>query len=237
LKSVDDTISANTLFAIKHGIYDRFKGRVDEIRNIFYMYVSDYLNAGYETPNLESLQEFCKDGKLDDELSYVLTLYQSAYITAFDVKELAYLRLKGFAVESDFDSASDDDVVPLALKKAAQSKVNDIQCGANFVMRMADKTRQSVIATLNGSLGWLSDGYVSESIASSTISLEDIINGEPMTVYIAVPPVNLNSHAPLLRMWIGIMLNAVATRRLRPENRTLFMLDEAAQLGTLDGLR
>ena len=64
-----------------------------------------------------------------------------------------------------------------------------------------------------------------------------MIDGEPMTIYIIIPPTKLESHRSLLRLWIGTLLMAITMRKEQPPQRTLFIVDEAAQLGPLAVLR
>jgi len=52
-----------------------------------------------------------------------------------------------------------------------------------------------------------------------------------------IPPHLLAAQGRLLRLWVGAMMNAIMRRRARTETSTLFLLDEAAQLGPLDELR
>jgi len=47
----------------------------------------------------------------------------------------------------------------------------------------------------------------------------------------------LQSHGRVLRLWIGALIQLLLRRRGKPEKSTLFLLDEAAQLGKLDQLR
>lgn len=47
----------------------------------------------------------------------------------------------------------------------------------------------------------------------------------------------LSSHGRFLRLWISALTNLIMRRRNHPEKSTLFILDEAAQLGPLDELR
>jgi type IV secretion system protein VirD4 len=64
-----------------------------------------------------------------------------------------------------------------------------------------------------------------------------VIDGAPMTIYIVIPPTKLESHRSLLRLWIGTLLMAITMRKEQPPQRTLFIVDEAAQLGHLAPLR
>jgi type IV secretion system protein VirD4 len=58
-----------------------------------------------------------------------------------------------------------------------------------------------------------------------------------LSIYVVIPPEKLDSHRALLRLWVGTLLTAVSRRRHVPNQRTLFLLDECAQLGSLPALR
>ena len=77
---------------------------------------------------------------------------------------------------------------------------------------------------------------VARSMENSTISLRRVLAGEPITLYIIIPPEKLHSHRALLRLWVGVLLNTILKRQFQPEHRTLFILEEAAQLGTFPPL-
>jgi type IV secretion system protein VirD4 len=55
-----------------------------------------------------------------------------------------------------------------------------------------------------------------------------------MTIYLVLPPEKLLSHRGLLRLWVVTLLTVVMRRARLPKMRTLFLLDEASQLGSLD---
>src|SRR3546814_1385509 len=68
----------------------------------------------------------------------------------------------------------------------------------------------------------------------SSIDFDAVTRGDPLTIYIVMPPHMLGSHGRLLRLWVGALMTAIMRRRARPEASTLFVLDEAAQLGTFN---
>ena len=51
-----------------------------------------------------------------------------------------------------------------------------------------------------------------------------------MTFYLMIPPSKLHSHRSLLKLWVGTLFSAILSRQQQPELRTLFLLDEVAQL-------
>ena len=56
---------------------------------------------------------------------------------------------------------------------------------------------------------------------------------ELLAKFLCIPPDKLTSHKALLRMWIAALLTTVLRREKCPEKKTLFILDECAQLGTM----
>ncbi len=100
-----------------------------------------------------------------------------------------------------------------------------------------EKTRASIMATAHAHMGFLRSPAVHASLTSSTIPLDDITAGAMQTIYIILPPDKLITHGKLLRLWIGVMLSAVARRRRAPQQPTLFLIDETAQLGPMTELK
>ncbi len=64
-----------------------------------------------------------------------------------------------------------------------------------------------------------------------------LARGEPITVYVCIPAPKLLSHAPLVRLWLSMLMNVLSERRVRPKTPTLVMLDEVAALGAMDAVR
>ena len=118
------------------------------------------------------------------------------------------------------------------------------KCGNDFVRQgcaikdtAEAKVFASILSTAQSHTDFLRSAGAQETIIHSTIDLDAITRGEPMSIYIVVPPEKLESHGKLLRLWIGVLISAITRRRQRPALPTLFVLDEAAQLGPLKQLR
>jgi type IV secretion system protein VirD4 len=93
-----------------------------------------------------------------------------------------------------------------------------------------------VLSTARTFLTAITSDQVADCLADSTIALPDVMRGAPQSIFITVPPEKLASHRCLLRLWVGVLLTTVMRRKRIPKQRTLFVLDEAAQLGTFDPL-
>ena len=78
---------------------------------------------------------------------------------------------------------------------------------------------------------------VRAALGPSTFDLADWMRGAPLDIYLIFPPDKLDSHRGLLRLWLGTLLAVLLRRTEVAEPKTLLLLDEAAQLGTLPHLR
>lgn len=108
---------------------------------------------------------------------------------------------------------------------------------ASGFISIAEKTRDGILVTAQSYLAQLTSESLLASLTQSTIDLSQIQDTEDYTLYLVIPPTKLASHAVLLRIWVAVLMHAVMERRSLPSRRTLFMLDECAQLGQLDELK
>jgi len=99
--------------------------------------------------------------------------------------------------------------------------------------RMAD----SILAMAQTNLSFLGSETVRRATQGSSFDPKAITRGDPVSVYLIIPPEKLESHAPLLRIWIAALMKLILNRREKVERQTLFILDEAAQLGHFPPLR
>ena len=113
----------------------------------------------------------------------------------------------------------------------------DRAAAASILEIQASNTRAGILSTAASQLSFLRGPPVHESIAQSSIRLDDVVRGRPQTIYLVVPPDRLVSHGKLLRLWLGTLMTVLARRRRIPEKPTLLIVDEAAQLGPMDELR
>lgn len=95
-------------------------------------------------------------------------------------------------------------------------------------------TFSSIVTVARHQVSALCKGAASRCLKQTTFSLLDFIAGKPMTLYLVLPPDKLFSHRKLLRLWVGGILRLLLNRKGAPKHSTLMLLDEAAQLGTLE---
>jgi type IV secretion system protein VirD4 len=95
----------------------------------------------------------------------------------------------------------------------------------------------SILSIAEDAVGFIRGPQVGASVDRSSFDLAGVTRGDPLAIYLVVPPHHLESHGRLLRMWIMALLKLLTRRQGRPKRTTLFILDEAAQLGPLAELR
>jgi type IV secretion system protein VirD4 len=74
---------------------------------------------------------------------------------------------------------------------------------------------------------------VVHSLCESSFNLKDLKSGK-LSVFLVLPAAELAMYSRLLRVWIGTFIRAMVKIPGKTANPTLFMLDEAANLGRMD---
>ena len=128
-----------------------------------------------------------------------------------------------------------DDLKRLA-EEMLRSEDADVRLISGMVSTSADKVDASIRGVAQEGMEFLR-GATGDAVSQSSFEVSAVTEGEPMSIYIVIPPDKLESHAQLLRIWIGALFSLIMRRRGPMDRRTLFILDEAAQLGHLSLLR
>ena len=108
---------------------------------------------------------------------------------------------------------------------------------AGLVLNPAAETFGGYWAFAQMQTGCFKGELVGECIDTSSFSLQELVDGAPLSIYIVIPPEKLEAFGNLLKVWLSVMIAALTHRRRKPKRPTLFILDEAAQLGTMPQLR
>ncbi|HEY1598685.1 MAG TPA: type IV secretory system conjugative DNA transfer family protein [Pirellulales bacterium] len=98
------------------------------------------------------------------------------------------------------------------------------------LLQMPEVTRGGVLATTQSYLKAFLSPQVSRTLKQSSFPLKSVVDGDPIDIYIILPPYRIHSHKSLIKLQVAVLLTAVLSRRHRPALRTLFILDEIAQL-------
>jgi type IV secretion system protein VirD4 len=141
-----------------------------------------------------------------------------------------------------FDLFNSDDVVyqlAVYLDGKGEKKVKNRAARAafsSFISLPERDTRPSVLGTIQTYLRLFDSDLTRRLTDTSSIDIDALIAGAPMSLYIIVPPYRLAAYKPLLRMWLSGLILAMTRRKTLPQERTLMLVDEAGQLGRMDVL-
>lgn len=131
-------------------------------------------------------------------------------------------------------AAADPSDMARRMLESAHPEVRRI---ARMLNIAAAETLGGIISFAQEMVDFLRGDLVQASVASTSFDLDEVTRGAPLSIYLVLPPHMLESHARLLRLWLGALIACFTRRRARPPLSTLFVLDEAAQLGELPQLR
>ena len=129
------------------------------------------------------------------------------------------------------------DEMGVTLSSMSRSRFPLVKSTPTIISHTADRMADSILAMSQTNLSFLSSDTVSKATGKSSFDPGAITRGDPVSVYLIVPPEKLESHAPLLRIWIAALMKLILNRRAKVARPTLFILDEAAQLGHFPPLR
>jgi type IV secretion system protein VirD4 len=144
------------------------------------------------------------------------------------------------AVGTVIDSLYADDVdyaiaVRLDTHKFENTLARQELCA--YLQHESDRCRPSVRSTAQSMLKCLGSKAVRRALSSTSFDLLGWLRGDPIDIYLIFPPDKLDSHRALLRVIVGSLVAVLLRRQVIPENRTLLLLDECAQLGSLGLLK
>jgi type IV secretion system protein VirD4 len=105
---------------------------------------------------------------------------------------------------------------------------------ASFLQISADNTRDGILSSAQSHLRLFDSQMIRRLTDTSSMDVVALALGEPMTLYIIVPPLRLNAYSPILRMWLSGLIMAMTQRSEPPAERTLMLCDEMGNLGRID---
>ena len=139
-----------------------------------------------------------------------------------------------------FDLFTADDVTLLFATLLDEKET--VRCRAartaflSFLQLPDTGTRPSVLGSVQTHLRLFDSDLIRRLTDTTSIDLDAFIAGEPMSLYIIVPPHRIAAYSPLLRVWLSGLILAITQRTFPLEERTLVLCDEAGNLGRLDTL-
>jgi type IV secretion system protein VirD4 len=107
---------------------------------------------------------------------------------------------------------------------------------SSFLQLPSENTRPSVLGATLSHMRLFDSDLARKLTDTTTIDIDALIKGEPMSLYIIVPPLRLTAFRPLLRAWLSGLILALTLRETPPQHRTLMICDEVGSLGRIDAL-
>ena len=107
---------------------------------------------------------------------------------------------------------------------------------SSYLQLPSENTRGGVLGTAQTHLRLFDSDMMRRLTDTSSMNVEALVGGEPMTIYIIVPPLRLTAYRPVLRVWLSSMILAMTQRPAPPKERTLMLCDEVGNLGKIDAL-
>ena len=101
---------------------------------------------------------------------------------------------------------------------------------------LPETTRGCVLSSTVEHLRLFGSATVNRCIRTTSCDLDALLAGDPISIYVIVPPYRMAALRPLLRLIVSSLLNFLFMRDASPAHRTLMLVDEAYQLGRLDAL-
>ncbi len=139
-----------------------------------------------------------------------------------------------------FDLFTTDDVVyRIAVLMDDREKLRNRAARAAFAsfLQLPERdTRPSVLGSVQAQLRLFDSDLTRRLTDTTSLDLDAVIAGEPMSLYLIVPPLRLSAYRPLLRLWLSGLILALTQRKAEPEHRTLMLCDEIGNLGRIDAL-
>ena len=116
-----------------------------------------------------------------------------------------------------FDLFNDNDVTyKIATMLDEKDMVRNRAAYAAFAafLQLPDReTRPSVLGTTQTHVRLFDSDLVRRLTDTTTINLDALINGEPLSLYIIVPPTRLHGFSPLLRLWLSGLILTLTQRK------------------------
>ncbi len=146
-------------------------------------------------------------------------------------------QLPGAVAAASEDQGTHDKASDTLLNRLRSSKHSEVRRLAAILLTPARETFGGIAAFAEEMLGFLRGEPIRTALSRTTFPLDFVTLGAPLSIYLVLPPHMLESHGKLLRIWVSALMQAITRRQRKPEQNTLFILDEAAQLGPLAQLR
>lgn len=124
------------------------------------------------------------------------------------------------------------DEFTLYMTKVRASAIPLVRDNAGSFTNPASEEVGSIISTACGHLDWLLEPELADFVSESEFDFAELRRG-PMTVYLIVPPRELDSYSRFVRVMVQALFNAMSEAPGDGQHNVLIVLDEQAKLGRM----
>jgi type IV secretory pathway TraG/TraD family ATPase VirD4 len=148
--------------------------------------------------------------------------------------------VRDLLTSAEFTSAPEDSDIP-DLSVLGRMALNPGAAGlaaraAAQLQAAGDGERGSIISTAMRHTKWLDSVPMRAVLSGAGFDLRDL-KRKAMTVYVVIPPEELENHKRFLRLFVTLGLAAMTRETTRPKHRVLFVIDEFPALGRMESVR
>ena len=149
------------------------------------------------------------------------------------VKSLPDTTLHNLSVVRSTLSLKPEELMGVMKNAMLQHPLKAVREGSARLLQKDPKELSGVLSTLQGRTHVFSNPRLEYTIKSTSFTKEELVGGK-VSIYLIIPREHLTVYAPWLRLTVSSLYNMItsgAHKRGKPKHRTLFMLDEFANLG------
>ena len=171
-----------------------------------------------------------------DELSRV-EVTKKGFQTLLEIFENALSaadkqKLRADQLKNDLERQTDESKpLPVAVLNMMMSNRPLPQRIGNMILATPDGTWGSMLSVMQNNLGYLNDDAVRTCLSESSFDLSTLRDAKGSSLFIVIPPHRLQTASTLPATLFKGVINVLSSRRETVKKRTLFLMDEVAQLG------
>lgn len=176
-----------------------------------------------------------------DESAHSLISGLIAHVITQEPNEKHHLgHVRDLLTSAEFSAApEDDDIIDLSVLGRMARNLAAAGLAARAAAQLlaaGDRERGSIISTAMRHTKWLDSFPMRAVLSGPGFDLRDL-KRKSMTVYVVIPPEELDNHKRFLRLFVTLGLTAMTREATRPKHRVLFLMDEFPALGRLESVR
>lgn len=176
-----------------------------------------------------------------DESAHSVISGLIAHVITQELPEKRHLgQVRDLLTSAEFTSApGDDDVVDLSVLGRMSRSPGAAGLAARAAAQLkaaGDRERGSILSTAMRHTKWLDSAPMRAVLSGPGFDLRDL-KRKAMTVYVVIPPEELENHKRFLRLFVTLGLAAMTRETTRRKHRVLFVIDEFPALGRMESVR